>query len=231
MKKLIFLMVLLLANTSFAQTKEDSLKTAMKESKKLYKDYQKEGKKGEDFNLFSKRDKETKVSIYVAFDLSYQKLTDSIKFENNNQTLTAGLSVGAIFNKHFGIGVWGRTNTENMYREDINSYLRYGDGGLFMQLRIFPTIPIHFTIPIRAGFGTISYWDNDWALYGVRDDVMSDSYFIFEPGVNVEFNIVRYFKISGGVSYKWTDAIELYNSPNDILNGWCANVSLIINYK
>lgn len=233
MKKIVLSFALaLITLVSFSQTQEeDSLKNALEQAKRNYKEVQKKNKKGEEYNLFSKRGKETKVSFLVSFDLGYQKLTDSLSFENDNQSLTAGLSVAAVFNRHFAIGVWGNTNTDDLYRSDIDSYLRYGSGGLFMELRFFPVIPIHFTVPVKAGFGTISYWDNDWALYGTPSyDHMSDSYFTFVPGLNVEFNIVKYFKISGGVSYCWTDKIELHKSPPYILNGWNANLSLIVVY-
>lgn len=234
MRQTILLVLALFTLSVFSQTtKEDSLKAAYEQSKKSYKEYQKESKKGEDFNLFSKRGKDTKVSFYCSFDLGYQQLSDSIGFKDN-QSLTVGLSVAAVFNKHLAIGVWGCTNTENLLRtmDSTQLYMRYGSGGIFLQLRLLPSIPVHLTIPVKAGFGTISYWENDWGYYNQSylPDNMGDSYFIFEPGLNAEFNIVKYFKISAGLSYKWTDAIDLYNTPNYILNGWNANLSLIILY-
>jgi hypothetical protein len=253
MKKLILLLTLVsFSFIIFAQSEADSLLEAKKKADKEYKDYKRKSVKDEDYNLFSKMDKETKFAIYFAFDMTYFRLNDSdiddysiqpegeTKHFEDNQAILAGLSIGASLNKHFVIGLWGFTDTEGNQRNDTvltgggHTYLRFGGGGIFSEIRIFPKIPIHFTLPIKGGFGSISYRDNNYNLPDENDlDNKKDTYFIFEPGVNLEINIVRFFKIAGGISYRFTDPIELgtpieLQTPSDILQGWNANLSLII---
>lgn len=211
MKKLmIFLVVVLFSCVAFSQ---DTL------------DYKKQ-----DINFFGKRSEPTKVSFYGSIDFGYQQLND----ENlkDNQSITVGVRLGAVLNKHIVVGIWGYTNSENLYNQYVDSYLRYGGGGILIEPRLFPKLPLHITLPVKAGFGTISYADNNWSYYNTtaEEDLKRDSYFIVEPGAELVLNIVRYFKISGGVSYKITDPIVLLETPNDILNGWTFNFSLKIVY-
>lgn len=52
-----------------------------------------------------------------------------------------------------------------MYNDKIDRYLRYGGGEMLIELRLFPKLPIHFSFPLRAGFGTISYIENNCLLF------------------------------------------------------------------
>jgi len=181
-------------------------------------------------NNIDTKQKKVNLSFYGSFDFGYQQLNDvNLK---DNQSLTVGVRLGVALNKNIIFGVWGYTNTENLYNEYVDSYLRYGGGGLLIEPRLFPNFFVNFNLPMKAGFGTISYADNDWSYYNTSAeyDLKKDSYFILEPGAELSFNIVKYFKLSGGVSYRFTDNIELINTPYDILKGWNFIFSLKILY-
>lgn len=181
-----------------------------------------ESYKKEDMNIFGNRKDPTKISFYSSFDFYYQQLNDiNLK---NNQSITVGVRLGVVLNKNIVFGIWGYTNTDELYNTYVNSYLRYGGGGLLIEPRIFPKFFLHINLPMKVGFGNISYVDTNY------EDLGQDSYFIFEPGVEISLNIVRYFKISGGLSYRYTDDIVLINTPSDILKGYIANFSLKIVY-
>ena len=184
----------------------------------------------ENNNLFGSNDASTDVAFYGSFDIGYQELND-YNFEDN-QSVTVGLSLAAVLNDNFFIGIYGFTNSENKYNAYLDSYLRYGAGGFLLGVRLFPKIPIHISIPLKVGFGTISYADDNWGYYNTsyEEDLTRDSYFVVEPGIELELSIVKYFKISGGISYKLTDSIVLINTPNDILNGMTFNFSIRIIY-
>ena len=180
--------------------------------------------------IFGNRTEPTKVSFYGSFDFAYQQLLDEHLEDPNS--FTVGVRLGVVLNKNIVFGIWGYTNTDNLYNNYLDTYLRYGGGGLLIEPRIFPKFWLHLNLPIKAGFGTISYADNDWSYYNIsaEDDLTRDRYLIFEPGAEVVFNVVRYFKISGGVSYKFTDQIILIDTPNNILNGWTYNLTYKIVY-
>jgi len=44
-------------------------------------------------------------------------------------------------------------------------------------------------------------------------------YFVFEPGVDVEFNITKFFRIALGASYRLTDGINLTYKYIDEITG------------
>lgn len=179
-------------------------------------------------NIFGKKSEPVRMALYFSLDFGYQQLLDDNL--EDNQSIIVGARLGAVMNEWFMVGLYGFTNTENLYNDYIDSYLRYGGGGLLIEPRLFPNFPVHISLPIRAGFGTISYADNNWSYYDYEDNESQDKYFIFEPGAELELNIVKYFKISGGLSYRMTDAIDLIETPNDILNGWNYYLSLKIVY-
>jgi len=52
------------------------------------------------------------------------------------------------------------------------------------------------------------------------------SFVIVEPGADLEINIVRFFRLSFGVSYRFTSVINLYETSTFPLNGWAGNVTL-----
>jgi hypothetical protein len=172
-------------------------------------------------------EEKTTIGFYLSMDICYQQLSDvNLK---DNQSLTVGVRLGVILNENIVLGIWGFANTENLYNEYVDSYLGYGGGGIFLEPRILPRSFIHVNLPIKAGFGTVSYADNNWNL-GTEEDLSKDSYFIVEPGAELVFDVVRYFKISVGTSYRFTDDIVLKNTPTNVLSGWIFNLSLKIVY-
>jgi len=174
--------------------------------------------------------KKVDMSFYGSFDFGYQQLNDiNLK---DNQSITVGARLGIALNKNIVLGIWGFTNAENLYNDYVDSYLRYGGGGLLIEPRLFPSFFVHLNLPMKAGFGTVSYADNNWSYYNTSADydLKRDSYFTLEPGAELSFNIVKYFKLSGGISYRFTDGIILIDTPNNLLEGWIFNFSLKIVY-
>jgi len=49
---------------------------------------------------------------------------------------------------------------------------------------------------------------------------------VVQPGVRVEFNIVKFFRIGVGVSYRYMPDLELVNTSRNVVNQFNANVSL-----
>jgi len=186
----------------------------------------------QDINLFGNSDT-TRVSLSGSFKLGYQLLNDQNL--SDNRAIEIGLSIGCILNENFAIGVYGYTNSDNLYNPYIpynystiygyqsrGGYFRYGYGGLFTEVRFFPVLPIHVNATFKGGVGSASYCDNNNLT--IYDDNYQDIFYIIEPGAEVELNIVKFFKISGGVSYKFTDTINLTMTPDNILNGYTYNL-------
>lgn len=52
-----------------------------------------------------------------------------------------------------------------------------------------------------------------------------DGFFIIEPGVEVEVNMLRYFRLSLGAYCLYTSPVDLYDMPEDALNGFNVGVT------
>lgn len=112
-----------------------------------------------------------------------------------------------------------------------NVNLSGGYGGLLMEPILLPKFPVHLSIPVLIGAGGIAYTstfnplpyeNSDFELF-VED---ATGYFVVEPGIELEFNVVRFFRLALGGYYRYTSSINLYDTPEDVLNGWSAGISL-----
>jgi len=104
-----------------------------------------------------------------------------------------------------------------------------GYGGLMLEPIFLPKLPIHLSFPVIAGVGGIAYTTsnkpyNSWEYYDtwVED---TQTFLIAEPGVELELNVLRFFRMSFGVSYRFTTDINWDYSSRDVLQGWNAGMS------
>ena len=112
-----------------------------------------------------------------------------------------------------------------------NVNLTGGYGGLLMEPIIFPRFPVHISIPLLVGAGGIAYTStfNPYPYdYESFDLFVEDatSYLVVEPGIEIEINVVRFFRLALGGYYRYTSSIQLYDTPQDVLNGWSAGITL-----
>ncbi len=112
-----------------------------------------------------------------------------------------------------------------------NVNLTGGYGGLLLEPIIFGKFPVHVSVPILIGAGGIAY-TSTWNPYPYDhhnfDLLIEDAtgYFVVEPGLELEINVVRFFRIALGGYYRYTSRIKLYETPEDVLNGWSAGITL-----
>lgn len=86
-------------------------------------------------------------------------------------------------------------------------------------------------------------WENIFNEFGATDPVqeytrmLSGSFFIYQPSINVEYAVLRWIGLRAGVSYlgmtggKWTmdDRFEVYGVPDDISGkGWMINAGIFL---
>ena len=131
-----------------------------------------------------------------------------------------------------GFGGMGFLNDYH-YNPDIaggrNVNLAGGYGGLLLEPILFPKFPVHVSIPVLIGAGGIAYttsynpYDWDESHYFVEE---ATGYFVLEPGIELEFNIVRFFRLAIGGYYRYTSDIRLYDTPENVLHGFSGGVTL-----
>ena len=110
-----------------------------------------------------------------------------------------------------------------------------GYGGLFIEPIIFGWFPVHVSLPhFIGGGGMASYATNCRSLELRQLYPTSESttaFFVGEVGVEVEFNVVRFFRFTLYSNYRWTSELDMkpmdglispspYPVAKNALNGW-----------
>jgi hypothetical protein len=80
---------------------------------------------------------------------------------------------------------------------------------------------VHYGAQTTIGGGEVRYRDRNRA-----PDRTSDSYFVLQPGVNVHLNVTRWFRMSGGVFYRYAGGVSLEGTSNSDLSGVSAAIGL-----
>ena len=175
---------------------------------------------------------------YGAFTMGYTTVDDQ-------GALLMGGRAGWLINHRFTLGLAGYGFFNNLEkRENLAAWENYtiagGYGGLFMEAIIAPNYPVHVTIPLMIGAGGVSvnegtWWDEQYWDYYNYD---ASAFFVIEPGIEVELNIVKFFRLAVGANYRWTNGIDLtyswyedgkyqnYEIPADILDGFSYHMTL-----
>lgn len=74
---------------------------------------------------------------------------------------------------------------------------------------------VHFTLPVSAGAGWIGYQETapNFDYYGTV--VSEDVYWYVEPGIALELNVSRHFRMDFGVSKRFTQDFDMINTASD----------------
>ncbi|MCX6304628.1 MAG: hypothetical protein NT040_06655 [Bacteroidetes bacterium] len=186
---------------------------------------------GEIKTLFNNPQHPVSVGFYVSPEGAYTKFGDRDVF-------LAGLSLGAIINHYFSIGLAanGIVNPGNLWYSNIKdsagAYLYGGYGGLKLEFKVWPSYPVHLSFPLLIGGGgmvynTWSYHHQDQNNYNYNGTTLDwDAFFVVEPGVMVELNLLKFMRLDAGVTYRYTPDLHLVNTSSGLINNFNANLSL-----
>jgi hypothetical protein len=83
-------------------------------------------------------------------------------------------------------------------------------GGVFAMPIIYSASTVHFTVPVFVGYGGVNYelYGTDNAANKIED---SGQFWVFEPGIEIELNILKFIRVAIGGYYRYTSKIRLYN--------------------
>jgi hypothetical protein len=137
---------------------------------------------------------------------------------------------GWIINHTFviGIGGYGLVNQikGNFLFNNKYPVINLGYGGLELEFIIQSDRLIHYSVGALIGAGGVSYRESLWEdwdkLYAGNDE-----FFVFEPAINLEVNIISFFRINAGISYRFISGL-LYN---DLDNKDLAGISGVLTLK
>jgi hypothetical protein len=150
-----------------------------------------------------------------------------------------GITAGMVINHNFTIGLsgsgWG--HHDGLYFPDVTdtagAYLEGGYGGLLLEYTLFPESVVHVTFPVLIGGGGASYAvDSDY--YDWEDDEWDtecqsldhDAYFVIEPGVRAEVNLLKFMRLDAGVGYHYVAGLDMINTSGNMMNNFTVNVGL-----
>lgn len=172
--------------------------------------------------IFNKKsDQKISHGGYGAFGVGYSTIDDK-------DALLFNFKMAWVIDHKVGIGFAGTGFFNNLDKKfnDTERYLAGGYGGLLVEPVLYSNWPVHLTFPLIMGAGGVStlpkdYWNWD-PINTYQYDY--DVFFFVEPGVEVELNMVKFFRLAVGASYRFTNGIIINNPdyapvPIDALDG------------
>lgn len=173
---------------------------------------------------FAQKDKDNTNEINTLFgdDIShggYGALSFGYTQVAGRNAMTSGIKGAWIINHGIGLGFAGTgyfTEIESgvLPNEALSAYTG-GHGGLLIEPILFGKNPIHVSIPLIIGGGAVVYgsdliFNEDFVPeYPSYYQSFFDYYFLFEPGIEIEFNLTHFFRLAVGVSYRLTSDVHL----------------------
>lgn len=145
----------------------------------------------------------TEHGFYGAFNVGYTST-------NEENSIIIGGKGAWIIDHHIAIGLSGEgfSNSINKSQEKENGSLSGGYGGFFIEPIVAPNSPIHISFPILFGAGgAVVQTSNFWSV----NNYEFDSFLVFEPGFDLEMNVVEFFRIAIGTTYRITNGIVFNN--------------------
>ncbi len=216
-KLLLFTSIYLLSNTTEAQT-DTELSTQVNNSYPL-KSYVDTTSKWEQKIIFKSSDKSR--GLYGAVTIKYGTV------ENSN-TIFIGGRGGWIINHKiaFGFGGYGFYGDKQNLTTNIQYNYSGGYGGFIVEPIFYSSKVVHFSMPIMLGGG----WVGRIQKFDDHSEIMySDLVFLaVEPGLEVDFNITKKFRIAIGAYYTIANDIDSSSELSDeIMN----NLSVGLQFK
>lgn len=165
--------------------------------------------------IFNKKDdKRVDHGGYGSFGIGYTQI-------DGKNAMQLSFKGAWVIDHHIALGLAGYSFFNNLDKKSANSneyFLAGGYGGFYFEPIVAPQSPIHISFPILIGGGGVSAIPddyNDWEYGRYKYDY--DIFFVFEPGVEIEFNVVKFFRLSVGASYRLTNGIILnYPLGNEV---------------
>jgi hypothetical protein len=171
----------------------------------------------------------------------YAAISNKFTKINGDFANMAEIYGGWFVNQRFMLGV-GAAATTNHIPVPLESQqfpgrkmtYQYGQLGLMTEYVVASTKMVHVNVNLLTGTGfTVQYdrhdaddWDDiDWDERYDDDDVKC--FFVMEPGVQVEVNVLKWMRFSPGVSYR-----KAFNAKgNGLTDGDLSNISYNLTLK
>lgn len=160
----------------------------------------------------------------------------------DQDALLVGGRGGWIIDHRFTLGLAGyglATSVENPAYDDVllargrsitkPSRFVAGYGGLLLEPVIAYRSPVHVSLPVIIGAGGCGYQSfsaspHEFDPFTYNDDAAA--FFVLEPGVELELNVIPLVRVAVGASYRYTSDLDLAGTSKDALQGFNAGIRI-----
>ena len=179
--------------------------------------------------IFGNKDSKIDHGGYAAISVGYTQI-------DKQDVMTLGGRAAWVIDHHVALGLAGKAFMNSVFIEgdfpnttENGLYMSGGYGGFFVEPIIAPNFPIHASFPVMIGGGGFVLNDQTWHDYNWDNEYYEpydwDSYFVVEPGVDIELNVVKFFRVAFGASYRFTSNLHISEVPKDMMNGFSGSVT------
>lgn len=174
--------------------------------------------------------------LYVAPEFQYGQ-------SNGAFTPFAGGSAMLLFNRRFAVGLTAQHSLDDRFSPAGVSplVLRTWFGGAKFEYTLHPASAVHLSFPLVLGRGLARADSLDFNRDGVHGHNLEGpefgrnrrdaDYFVVQPGVQVEANLLRNVQLYAGAHYRFAPALENNaDLPSDALQGAAFNVGLKVGW-
>ena len=169
----------------------------------------------------------------------YIALTNQFTTIDGQYANMPGIYGGWFINRKLMIGIGAAATTNFIPVPYAESNLpgrrmtyQYGQAGLLTEYVVASTKKVHFNVNLLTGTGFSLHYDRrevddwDWDFDDHEDD-HPDFFFVLEPGLQVEFNLLKWMRFSPGISYR-----KAFGSKaNGLSDGDISNLSYNLTLK
>lgn len=165
--------------------------------------------------------------FYLSYDLGFGNF-------DNYQTVETGGRLAWIIDHSVALGLYGNgfvsaSDFDKMIdNKNTSITLAGGYGGFFVEPIILPKKPIHISIPLMVGVGGATY-----DTFGIDEDSFdhfgnghADAFMVLKAGAELELNMLRFFRIGLGASYRYVYGLNLEGFGKNDLNGITGTIAL-----
>lgn len=132
-----------------------------------------------------------------------------------------------LINHRFGLGGKGYGIVNEIKIEGLeNTKLEFGCGGALLEYTFASEKLVHVNIQSLIGAGSVKYSIIDYTDNHGNIDYTADNFFVLEPGLNVDLNVYKSFRIGAGVTYRYLNGVDYENLSNSDLSGISGQVIL-----
>jgi hypothetical protein len=146
---------------------------------------------------------------------------------NGESAVLVGGRGGWIINHSFVLGGAGYglvTNVNAKNADSVHQFIEMGYGGLDLEYIASSNNLFHFSLELLIGGGGIGFKvGNDDGLNTYRT---MKGFFVVEPSIHANLNVTHFFRIAGGVSYRYVSGLISPVSTNADLSGFSAGLTL-----